>query len=78
MAATIEYRKLSIIDSLVGLKNERIISLIETLLKSETDFWNQLSDKQKIRIEHAISEIDAGKGLSHESVMQEFRQKYSA
>jgi hypothetical protein len=78
MAATIEYRKLSIIDSLVGLKNERIISLIETLLKSETDFWNQLSDKQKKRIEHAISEIDAGKGLSHESVMQEFRQKYSA
>jgi hypothetical protein len=78
MSATIEYRKLSIIDSLVGLKNERIISLIETLLKSETDFWNQLTDNQKARIELAISEIDAGKGLSHESVMQDFRQKYSA
>jgi hypothetical protein len=78
MSATIEYRKLSIIDSLVGLKNERIISLIETLLKSETDFWNQLTDNQKARIELAISEIDAGKGLSHESVMQDFRQKYSS
>jgi hypothetical protein len=75
MAATLEFRKLSIIDSIVELNNERIITLIETLLKSEIDFWDQLSEKQKLRIQNAINELDAGKGIPHESVMQEFRQK---
>lgn len=77
MTATLEARKLHIIDLLVGLQNDRLVHLIETLLTSEDDFWNELSMEQKRRIEQSIRDLDAGKGIPHEAVMQEFRQRYA-
>ncbi len=77
MTATLEARKLHIIDLLVGLQNDRLIHLIETLLTSEDDFWDELSIEQKNKIERAIRDLDAGKGIPHEAVMQGFRQRYS-
>ena len=77
MTATLEARKLHIIDLLVGLQNDRLIHLIETLLTSEDDFWNELSIEQKRKIENSISDLDAGKGIPHEAVMQELRQRYA-
>ena len=77
MTATLEARKLHIIDLLVGLQNDRLVYLIETLLTSEDDFWNELSIEQKRRIEQSIRDLDAGKGIPHEAVMQEFRQRYA-
>ncbi|MFN0035909.1 MAG: hypothetical protein ACKVUS_12670 [Saprospiraceae bacterium] len=77
MTATLEARKLHIIDLLVGVQNDRLIHLIETLLVSEEDFWNELSETQKRKIERAISDLDSGKGIPHEAVMQDFRQRYA-
>lgn len=77
MTATLEARKLHIIDMLLGLKNDRLINLIETLLTSEDDFWGELSKEQKLKIERAIQDLDAGKGIPHEAVMQELRQRYA-
>lgn len=77
MTATLEARKLHIIDQLVGLQNDRLVRLIEALLRSEEDFWEGLSEAQKQKIERAISDLDAGKGIPHEAVMQEFRQRYA-
>lgn len=77
MATTLEARKLHIIDLLVGLNNERTLHLIEALLTSENDFWKDLSEGQKAKIEQAIHDLDAGKGIPHEAVVQEFRQRYA-
>jgi len=77
MTATLEARKLHIIDQLVGLQSDRLVSLIEVLLRSEDDFWNELSEAQKRKVERAISDLDAGKGIPHETVMQELRQRYA-
>ena len=77
MTATLEARKLHIIDLLVGLQNDRLVHLIETLLTSEDDFWNELSLEQKRRIEQSIRDLDAGKGIPHAAVMQGFRQRYA-
>jgi hypothetical protein len=77
MTATLEARKLHIIDQLVGLQSDRLVSLIEVLLRSEDDFWNELSEAHKRKVERAISDLDAGKGIPHEAVMQEFRQRYA-
>lgn len=77
MTATLEARKLHIIDQLVGLQNDRLVRLIEALLRSEEDFWEGLSESQKQKIERAISDLDAGKGIPHEAIMQEFRQRYA-
>lgn len=77
MTATLEARKLHIIDLLLDLKNDRLIQLIETLLSSEDDFWGELSKEQKLKIEQAIQDLDAGKGIPHATVAQEFRQRYA-
>ncbi len=77
MGATLESRKLNIIDRVVALNDERLVHLIETLLAAENDFWNELSAKQRVKIEQAILDLDAGKGIPHETVVQEFRQRYS-
>jgi hypothetical protein len=76
MVATIESRKLKIIDSLVTLDNEDIIKMIEVLLYDEKDFWNTLTEKQRARIEQSIVELDQGSGISHADVLREMRQKY--
>lgn len=78
MVTSLESRKLRIIDSLVEVSSERTILLIEALLQSESDFWNQLTDKQKARIQQAINELDAGLSIPHETVMQDLRKKYQA
>jgi len=76
MTTSLEARKLRIIDTLVGLKDEKVLALIEVLLSSEKDFWSELSPDQKIRIEQAILQLDAGEGVPHESVMQDLRKKF--
>lgn len=78
MTTSLESRKLKIIDALVELKDEHLIHLIEALLHSEQDFWKELSEVQKERIEQSIRQLDAGEGIPHESAMQEFRKKYKS
>ncbi|MBK8965091.1 MAG: hypothetical protein R3D58_18375 [Saprospiraceae bacterium] len=78
MTTSLESRKLKIIDALVELNDEHLIRLIEALLHAELDFWNELSKAQKERIEQSIRELEAGEGIPHESVMQEFRKKYKS
>jgi hypothetical protein len=77
MTATLEVRKLHIIDRVIELNDERLMQLIETLLTVENDFWNELSEAQKAKIERAIHKLDEGKGIPHETVMREFRELYT-
>lgn len=39
--------------------------------------WEKLTEEQKQGIIDAIGEIDSGKGISHEEVMENIRKKYS-
>lgn len=42
------------------------------------DFWDELTEAQKNRINQSVKEIASGQGLSHEEVMARFRKKYKA
>lgn len=76
MVSELANRKLQVIDYLLELEDETLLSQVEYLLKPSPDFWNELSENQRAKIEKAILEVEAGQGIPHESVMQEFRQKY--
>lgn len=74
-----------LIEQIAKLKDERLIkaikSLLETVTQSSTteldlDFWDALSEDQKKKIENAILEMDEGKGIPHDLVMEEFRTRY--
>lgn len=81
----IKEEKLWLIDQIVQLQDAQLLSNIKELLQtnvtvSETksvDFWQELSVSQQHRIERSIMQLDSGRGISHSSVMRDFRQKYN-
>jgi len=45
--------------------------------KNDTDEWKGVSNAEQTGIEAAIKEIEEGKGISHEDVMNRLRKKYN-
>jgi inactivated superfamily I helicase len=79
--------KLNLITQIVKIQNESLINAIKGLLEfalkyqpqnAQQDFWDELSDEQKLRLEQSMTQVKAGKVNTHEEVMQFFRKKYSA
>ncbi|CAN5527073.1 hypothetical protein BH10BAC1_BH10BAC1_19510 [soil metagenome] len=55
-------------------------SLYEFLKKAsdlQADFWDELTDEQKVEIKKSIAEADRGELISHEEVMKEIKLKYN-
>lgn len=76
--------KLYIIEQIIKVKDEELIHAIRNLLDfgmkyqpeaASEDFWEELSSKQKERLESAIQALDAGQGIPHEEVMSTFRKR---
>jgi hypothetical protein len=76
--------KLWLIEQIASITDERLISTLKSLLEfasqkpkavAETDFWDELTEAQKRRIELSIKQLDEGEGIPHEAVMAEFRTK---
>lgn len=76
--------KLWLIDQIAKITDERLLQTLKSLMEfatqqpksvGETDFWDELSEAQKRRIELSIQQMDEGEGIPHEAVMAEFRAK---
>ncbi len=67
-------KKLSIIEWLLKLKDDTIISKIELLQKTNVDRWDELTKAQKQEIEEAFTELENGKGIPHRKVMAKFKR----
>ena len=67
------------IDSLDKNKLEELYGVLINYLNGQKDLsdWDKLSESQKLGIFNAIDEIDAGKGISNNAVIDKFRKKYS-
>ena len=44
--------------------------------KTDTDFWDTLTEEQKMEIEAALKELDSDLGIPHEKVMAKYKGKY--
>ncbi len=76
--------KIWLIDQIAKITDERLIQTLKSLMEfatqkpkttAEADFWDELSEAQKQRIELSIKQLDKGEGIPHEAVMAEFRAK---
>lgn len=67
------------IDSLEKSKLEEIYGVLINYINGQKDVsdWDRLSDNQKNGIFEAIDEIEAGKGIPNEIVLDKYRKKYS-
>jgi DNA phosphorothioation-dependent restriction protein DptG len=66
------------IDSLEKNQLEELYGVLENFINGHRDIsdWERLSKEQQQGILNAIDEIDAGKGLSHKSVMEKVHKRF--
>ncbi len=76
--------KLWLIEQITKITDERLLQTLKSLMEfatqqpkevGEADFWDELSEAQKRRIELSIKQLDEGEGIPHEAAMTEFRAK---
>ena len=67
------------IDTLNKSKLKDVYGVLTNYINGHRDIseWNNLSDNQRHGILNAIEEIESGKGLENEVVLNKFRKKYS-
>ena len=72
--------KFEIIELLFKTDNKELINAIKEALRNDSkkDFYDELTKIEKARIELSKQDIANGDVLSHEDVIQEFRQKYKS
>ncbi len=64
-----------------GINDVNLVAAIKNLLtyakktKTNVDFWDALSDDQKLDIDAGIEELDAGKGIPHDVVMKQVKAR---
>ena len=67
------------VDSLENARLQDLYGILTNFINGNKDIsdWNKLTNDQKLGIDAAIKEIDAGKGLSNDQVISKYRKKYS-
>jgi hypothetical protein len=70
----IQAKKLSLIEWLLKLQDEKVLNQVERL-KAGTDFWDELTESEKEEIEKGIDELDRGEKHSYEAIVSSHRKK---
>jgi hypothetical protein len=67
------------IDALEKNRLEEFYGLLMNYINGQKDIsdWDKLSTNQKKGIFDAIDQIDSGKGIPNDTVLDKFRKKYS-
>jgi hypothetical protein len=79
--------KLNIINQILLVKDEQLLTTIENLLRLPVeaennsddqphDFWLDLTDAQKEKIAFSLRQIEIGESVSGKDVIGKLRQKY--
>ncbi len=73
----IEAEKIELLKLILETEDEAIIQELKVIFKKqEPDFWDELPDQVKKRINLGLEDVAAGRVRSHEDVMQEIKMQY--
>ena len=78
MVATLESRKLRIVDFLADLQDEALVLQIENLLFPHQDWWDLISENEKSSIARGIEDAENGRKTELNIFMNQLRQKHYA
>lgn len=75
MEMDVKTEKLRLIAWLSNLEDSSIIEELKSFKKKrELDWWDQLSEEQKEDIDAGIEDLDRGRKISFDSVMEKYGQ----
>lgn len=76
MSVSLETRKFSIIEQLVGIQDEVIILQIENLVQDNPgDWWDDLTEAQQASIHRGVQQLDEGKSVDYRKFIGKFKAK---
>ena len=75
MAATLEARKLHILEYLAEVQNEAVIHQIENLLFPKRDWWLDLSEGEQQHILNGAKQAKEGKKIEFKTLMQRLKER---
>ena len=66
------------IDTLDKSKLEEVYGVLTNYINGQKDIsdWSKLSDIQRLGILDAVEEVEAGKGISNNVILDKYRKKY--
>ena len=72
-------KKLELVQLILNTEKPAILKKVEEILKREkaSDWWDNISEKERDAIEQGVAEADKGNLIQHEHVMNEAREKYN-
>jgi len=72
----IKAEKIDLIQWLLQLTDENVITKIKQLRNEDTDWWDSLSAEEARAIREGLEELDKGEGVPHDQVVVEARKNY--
>ncbi len=63
----------------VDLADDKTVKMLHAMLETEQeeDWWDTLPKKVQTEIDMALSELDKGKGIPHETVMKKYSKWFT-
>ncbi len=74
----IQLEKYKLLEWLIGLKDEVVISKIKDLKENTEGEWSKgVSDIEKLFVEAGLKDIDEGNTFSHDQILNEISKMYN-
>jgi len=68
--------KYNIIAKIINSTNETLLASVETLVNADKkDFWNELSDIDRVAINKGLEQLDKGEFVSHSDVQNSIKKR---
>lgn len=71
--------KYSLFKAIDSINDGKVLKDIYSFItkKTDTDFWDELSQEEKDAIEEGIAQAERGELISHEEVMAEIKSRFN-
>ncbi|MEQ9285297.1 MAG: hypothetical protein RIG77_00225 [Cyclobacteriaceae bacterium] len=71
----IQAEKLQLIEWIAGLHDTSILKEFITLKRSkEVDWWDEITEEERLEIQEGLTQADKGKVISHEQAMAKYQK----
>ena len=72
----IQATKIDLIHWLTELQDPDILQQLN-VIKAGQDWWDEISEEERLAIDEGIAEFDRGESIPHEEVMKRVRDKFN-
>jgi len=73
----LETRKINLINWISTIQEDSILEKVEKIQKEKTDWWDNISDKDKKAINEGIEQLDKGEHLTHLQVRSKIKERFN-